>query len=72
MKQSIKNYWHPTPVFWRKVGDSMLAAGMFAGTSAIVSDYKWLGLTLLAVGVIGKFLTNFFKNEEVPVNDLKP
>jgi hypothetical protein len=58
---NINHYWHPTPVFWRKIGDSLLAVGSLAGTIAIAEDYKWLGLVIAIAGVVGKFLTNFFK-----------
>jgi hypothetical protein len=58
------NYWKPTPIFWRKIGDSLLAVGTLAGTIAISEDYKWIGLGLIFCSIVGKFLTNFFKNEE--------
>ena len=56
------NYWKPTPVFWRKVGDSLLAAGTLAGTLAIAEN-KWVGIGIFIACVIGKFITNFFKEE---------
>jgi hypothetical protein len=64
MKASVKHYWKPTPKFWRQIGDSMLAAGTFGGTFALVSDYKWLGIALFICAVVGKFLTNMFKDDE--------
>lgn len=62
---NIKHYWKPTPVFWRKIGDSLLAVGSLSGTIAIIKDYKWLGISLVICSIIGKFLTNFFKVENV-------
>jgi hypothetical protein len=63
----FKHYWKPTPVFWRKVGDSLLAASSFITTYALFSEMKWVAFTSLGIGVAGKFLTNFFKKEEEPV-----
>ena len=63
MKASINHYFKPTPIFWRKVGDSLLAVGSLAGTIAIAEDMKWIGITLIICSIIGKFLTNFFKAE---------
>jgi hypothetical protein len=62
MKASIKHYWKPTPIFWRKIGDSLLAVSL-TGIPVILADYKWIGIALFILGVIGKFLTNFFKIE---------
>lgn len=57
----INHYWHPTPVFWRKIGDSLLAVGSLSGTIAMAEEMKWLALALVLSGIAGKFLTNFFK-----------
>ena len=35
---------------------------------ALYENVKWVALTALITGVIGKFLTNFFTEEEVQVN----
>ena len=56
-------YWKPTPVFWRKLGDSLLAVGGMAGLVTIAGGEKWLGIGFVACSILGKFLTNFFKVE---------
>ena len=58
-----KNYYHPTPKKWRKLGDALLGVALM-GIPAELAGYKWVGITLFAFGVIGKFLTNFFGEDE--------
>jgi hypothetical protein len=58
------NYDKPTPKKWRRLGDSLLAISAFITGAAIYEDVQWVAITALALGVIGKFLTNFFKVEE--------
>ena len=65
MKQ---NYYAPTPKKWRQLGDALLAVALM-GIPAELAGYKWVGLTLFALGIIGKFLTNFFKEEENAQNN---
>jgi hypothetical protein len=62
------NYYAPTPKKWRQLGDALLAVAL-VGIPAELSGYKWIGLTLFIVGIIGKFLTNFFKEEDVQSNN---
>ena len=68
-----KSYWSPTPTKWRKIGDSLLAAStimslsgvwQFENLREIFSDgeIKLVIVTPMILGVIGKFLTNFFTN----------
>ncbi len=56
----FKHYWAPTPVIWRKLGDSLLAVGVTAQTYSVISEnQKWM--LYVAIGcMVGKFLTNFF------------
>jgi len=58
-----ENYYSPTPKKWRQLGDALLAVALM-GIPAELAGYKWVGLTLFGLGIIGKFLTNFFKDEE--------
>ena len=60
MNNLKENYWAPTPLKWRKLGDALLAASTVIGTYAISVDYKWMGISSVVLGVIGKFLSNFF------------
>lgn len=54
-----RNYWKPTPKKWRKIGDSLLAISTI-GVPAVLMNHQWIGISLFVVGVIGKFLTNLF------------
>jgi hypothetical protein len=59
-----KNYWHPTPKKWRKLGDALLGVALM-GVPADLAGYKWVGITMFIVGIVGKFLTNFFTNNPI-------
>ncbi len=59
----MKHYYKPTPKKWRKFGDSLLAASAFVSAYAMTQNIQWVALTGLGIGVIGKFLTNFFTDE---------
>lgn len=59
-----KNYYKPTPVKWRKLGDTLLAIGLVLTSYSITEDLnKWVQLSSLVFTVLGKFLTNFFTEE---------
>lgn len=64
MRNLFTSYWQPTPKKWRKIGDSLLAISLFATPYPIVANDKALAITCLVIGVIGKFLTNFFSDDE--------
>ena len=53
-------YYAPTPVKWRKLGDALLGVSTTITGFAIYEEIKWIAITALVLGVIGKFLTNFF------------
>jgi hypothetical protein len=58
-----ERYFQATPTKWRKLGDALLAVSTTVTTYAIVEDYKWIALTAVLIGCIGKFLSNFFTEE---------
>jgi len=73
-KPELKNYWRPTPKKWRKVGDSLLAVASVLAIGGLwqfdnlkdiftPSELKLLIITSIVSGVVGKFLTNFFKED---------
>lgn len=74
----IKNYYKPTPAKWRKIGDAILAVGVFVTAGGLI-EFEKLSLIFepkelkviigcaLICGVVGKFLTNFFKADEPSV-----
>jgi len=65
-KKSLgEKYKSPTPIKWRKIGDSVLVGT--SGMSAIMmgaplpENYTiWIIFTLNIIGVGGKVITNFF------------
>lgn len=65
----LSNYYHPTPKKWRKIGDAIMLgtaslSAMMMG-APIHEDTKTVVIFVLNVtGVIGKVLTNFFKEDE--------
>ena len=72
------SYWKPTPKKWRKWGDSMLAVASVLAIGGLwqfdnlkdiftPTEIKIMIVSSIVLGVIGKFLTNFFK-EETPDN----
>lgn len=57
----MKTFYKPTPKKWRKLGDSLLVASTTLAAFSIANEWdKWIQITALVTGVIGKFLTNFF------------
>lgn len=59
-KFSIKSYYQPTPANIRKFGDALLGACQFATGYAAISENTTLAIIFIAIGTIGKFLSNFF------------
>lgn len=64
MKKLFKNYFKPTPKLWRKIGDALLGVSSFVTAFTIPLNIDWIPITALCIGVIGKTLTNFFKEEK--------
>ena len=73
------NYWKPTPKKWRKIGDSLLAVSTVLSIGGLwqfdnlkdvftPNELKIMIVVSLVLGVIGKFLTNFFV-EDIPQKD---
>lgn len=60
----MKNYWKPTPKRWRKLGDAMLAVSAYAQAQQMFTGQDKLLTALAIVGLIGKFLSNFFTEDE--------
>ena len=67
-------YWKPTPKRWRRIGDSMLAVAsvlaigglwQFDNLKDIFTTVEIKGMIVVSIvlGVVGKFLTNFFKED---------
>jgi len=63
LRKIKRKYWSPTPKTWRKIGDALLGVSAM-GIPAVLMNYSWVGIILFMVGIIGKFLTNFFTEGE--------
>lgn len=69
LKKLHDNYKKPTPVIYRKIGDSVLvlSAGLSGSIMGLpLPDHTklWIMFAINVVGVIGKILTNLFKEEQ--------
>ena len=73
----MRNYWKPTPKKWRKLGDSLLAVATIIAVGGIwqfdtlkdlftAGELKTMIILSIVLGVVGKFLTNFFKEDSTP------
>jgi hypothetical protein len=58
----FKKYYKPTPVRLRKFGDVLLAISMLSIPAELTGN-TFLAITIFVCGVLGKFLTNFFTDE---------
>lgn len=58
-----KHYFAPTPKRMRVFGDSLAAAGTFGASLAILNGHPVAGTTIMIVSVVGKFISNFFRND---------
>lgn len=76
----LNNYYKSTPKKWRIVGDSLLAISMFITENALSalqsgqadsSEVLWIARIAIGIGVVGKFLTNFFKEDEIVQSESK-
>jgi hypothetical protein len=68
MKFDINGYYKPTPKNFRKFGDTLLGMSQFLTGYAVIMDEKWLAFVCIAIGTIGKGMTNFFI-EETEIQD---
>lgn len=68
------HYWKPTPKKWRRIGDSLLAVASVLAIGGLwqfdnlkdiftTGEIKIMIVSSIILGVLGKFLTNFFKEE---------
>jgi hypothetical protein len=68
------NYWKPTPKRWRRIGDSMLAVASVLAIGGLwqfdnlkdiftTVEIKGMIVASIVLGVVGKFLTNFYKED---------
>jgi membrane protein YqaA with SNARE-associated domain len=59
--KAVQNYYNPTPVKWRVIGDSILIVGTTLTTVAgLLSLSPYVVASAAVITMIGKILTNFF------------
>ncbi len=63
MKFGLKHYFEPTPKRLRIFGDSLAATGTFGASIVILNGHPIAGTVIMIVAVVGKFISNFFKDE---------
>jgi hypothetical protein len=63
VKFGWKYYFKPTPKRLRILGDSLAAASIFVSGLAMVSGYERIAIGVAVSGWVGKFISNFFSNE---------
>ncbi len=69
MKFGWSHYFAPTPKRLRVLGDSLAAAGTFGATIVILNGHPIAGTIIMVIGVIGKFISNFFTDEETKADE---
>jgi hypothetical protein len=69
MKFHYKYYYHPTPAKMRKLGDALLGVSQFATGYAVINDSKELAIAFMVIGLLGKFLTNFYTENKNDYHD---
>ena len=65
MKFGWKHYFAPTPKRIRIFGDSLAAAATFGAGIVVMNGYPLAGTVIMVVGVIGKFISNFFTDGDI-------
>ena len=64
-----KEYFKPTPKRIRVFGDSLAAAGTLGASIAVLNGHTVVGTSVLILAVAGKFMSNFFTDEEPKKNE---
>jgi hypothetical protein len=65
MKFGWKRYFEPTPKRIRVFGDSLVASATFGASIAAMNGHPIVATVVMVVGVVGKFISNFFTDEPV-------
>lgn len=64
MKFGISQYFKPTPKKIRSAADAVVAATTFGGSVIILNGDPKIGTIVFVVGVIAKFISNLFAENE--------
>ena len=57
----------PTPKIWRQLGNGLLAVSVAISGYTIYANEEVIALISMICGVIGKFLTNFFVEDNTEI-----
>jgi Fe2+ transport system protein B len=63
IKFGFFQYWKPTPIFFRKIGDTFLGVSTFLATLDNFEHPKKT-VAILILGITGKVFTNLFSIDE--------
>ena len=59
----LKEYYKPTPLNMRRLGDGLLAFSLTMSGASVISENKTLAIIMIVVAGVGKFITNFFSQK---------
>ena len=65
LKFGTDSFFKCTPNLFRRIGNALFSISSLGGTFAFLMEDKKVAMALVAFGVFGKFLTEFFSEEEV-------
>jgi hypothetical protein len=64
MKFGLSQYFQPTPKKIRSIADAVVAATTFGGSIIILNGEPKVGTAIFVIGVIAKFISNLFAEDE--------
>jgi hypothetical protein len=72
-KMSFKGIFEPTPNLFKRIGLALVAAATFGAGLTFVNDDMVYGIIVLVLGLLGKFITEFFSEAcvEQKVEEIK-
>lgn len=56
----LSNYFKPTPKNIRIIGDGLLTISTTIGTYSVLMENKYISMSSMIAGLLGKFITNLF------------
>ena len=56
----LSNYFKPTPKNIRIIGDGLLTISTTVGAYSTLMENKYVSISVVIAGVLGKFITNLF------------
>ena len=60
-----EKYKANSPLFWKNFGNALLGVSTILATYSITEEWgKYITITIIASGALGRFLTEFFGNDK--------